>query len=67
MEDLIKALQILLKYGKPKRPFICKCDECIVQDIDPIDVSQDDIVRLKDLGFSIYNKDVRFFYMTKYC
>ena len=63
MEDLIKALQILLKYGNPKRPFICKCDECIVQDIDPIDVSQDDIARLKDLGFNTYCHGVdRFFY-----
>ena len=67
MKDLIKALQILLKYGNPKRPFICKFDECRVLDIDPRDVSKDDITRLKDLGFSIYNKDVRFFYMTKYC
>ena len=30
MENLIKALQILLKYGNPKRPTHCEHDELTI-------------------------------------
>jgi len=30
MEDLIKALQIFLKYGNPAHPFYCEHDELTV-------------------------------------
>ena len=35
MEDLIKALQILLKYGNPSYPTHCEHDELRVHGIDP--------------------------------
>lgn len=50
MEDLIKALQILLKYGNPTHPTHCEHDEMTV-DIDPSLVSEEDIKELDDLGF----------------
>ncbi len=52
MEDLIKALQIMLKYGNPKYPTICKHDELIIVDeINPDIVSAEDIIELDRLGF----------------
>ena len=35
MEDLIKALQILLKYGNPKYPTHCEHDELSFHGIEP--------------------------------
>lgn len=54
MEDLIKALQIFLKYGNDTHPTHCEHDELIV-DIDPEDVSKEDIEELYSLGFYPYN------------
>ena len=34
MEDLIKALQILLKYGNPKYPTVCEHDILYIVGID---------------------------------
>jgi hypothetical protein len=53
MEDLIKALQILLKYGNPEWPTQCEHDILIVWGIDPSIVSEEDIKTLDDLGFTI--------------
>lgn len=53
MEDLIKALQILLKYGNPDYPTNCVHDELWICGINPDDVSQEDITNLKELGFFI--------------
>lgn len=52
MEDLIKALQILLKYGNPKHPTHCEHDYFYV-DINPELVSEEDIKELDRLGFFI--------------
>ena len=53
MEDLIKALQILLKYGNPKYPTACIHDELIFNGIDAELISKEDIKKLKLLGIEI--------------
>ena len=50
MKDLIKALNILLKYGNPDYPCQCSYDQLYI-DIDPKKVSDDDKKKLDDLGF----------------
>jgi hypothetical protein len=55
MEDLIKALQILLQYGNPNYPTHCEHDEMIICGIDPDDVSEADINQLDELGFFVSN------------
>lgn len=50
MENLIKALQIFLKYGNPYYPTYCRHDELIVR-IDPKLVSEEDKEILETLGF----------------
>jgi hypothetical protein len=50
MEELIKALQIFLKYGNPDYPTHCEHDELFV-DIDPELVSEEDKKTLDELGF----------------
>jgi hypothetical protein len=50
MEDLIKALQIFLKYGNPDYPTICNHEELFV-DIEPEKVSEEDLKTLEELGF----------------
>lgn len=62
MEDLIKALQIFLKYGNPYTPTHCEHDELTV-DIRPELVSAEDIKKLDELGFFVnddYFKSFRF-------
>ena len=53
MEDLIKALQILLKYGNPKYPTHCEHDELTIHGIEPELISAEDKKELSDLGFEI--------------
>ena len=53
MEDLIKALQILLKYGNPDFPTHCEHDELEICDIDPALISEEDKKELEELGFVI--------------
>lgn len=53
MEDLIKALQIFLKYGNPSYPTHCEHDVMYICGIDPEDVSEEDIAELDELGFFI--------------
>jgi len=50
VEDLIKALQIFLKYDNPRFPTNCSHDQLWV-DINPEKVSPEDIKILDDLGF----------------
>lgn len=50
VEDLIKALQIFLKYGNPDYPTYRIHDELWV-DIEPEKVSEEDLEMLKSLGF----------------
>ena len=50
MEDLIKALQIFLKYGNPDYPTSCSHDELFVK-IESEKVSEEDLKTLEELGF----------------
>jgi hypothetical protein len=59
MEDLIEALQILLKYGNPRNPTHCEHDTLNV-DINSEKVSEEDIKRLDELGFFIDEDDNTF-------
>lgn len=49
MKDLIEALTILLKYGDPYSPTHCEHDEMWIM-IDPDIVSEEDKIRLEELG-----------------
>ena len=51
MNDLIEALQIFLKYGNPEYPTHCSHDELSIMEITKDQVSEDDLVRLDELGF----------------
>lgn len=53
MEDLIKALQILLKYGNPKDPTNCVHDELSIHGIEPEAITEEDTKELEKLGFMI--------------
>ena len=57
MSDLIKALQILLKYGNPKYPTHCEHDVLTVCGIEPSSVSEADLVELDELGFFVGGED----------
>ena len=57
MEDLIKALQILLKYGNPKYPTVCEHDILYIVGIDLEKISIEDITKLENLGFIINIKE----------
>lgn len=50
MENLIKALQIFLKYGNPNYPTCCSHDELMVS-ISPDLVSEEDLKTLEELSF----------------
>ncbi len=52
MEDLIKALQIFLKYGNLRNPSHCEHDYFYIS-INPELVSEEDIIELDTLGFFI--------------
>ena len=53
MKDLIKALQIFLKYGNPRNPTHCVHDTLIICGIDPDKVSKEDKATLEKLGFCV--------------
>lgn len=53
MDDLIEALGIFRKYGNPRCPTHCEHDELWVCGIDPADVSDQDTVKLDELGFFV--------------
>lgn len=55
MEDLIRALQIFLKYGNPDFPTHCEHDVMYVN-IDPKLVSDEDKAILKDFSFHPYDE-----------
>jgi len=52
MEDLIKALQIFLKYENVTYPTNCSHDVLAIMDIEQDQVSDDDTKELEKLGFS---------------
>lgn len=64
MEDLIKALQIFLKYGNPDYPTSCNHDELWVN-IEPEKVSEEDLEMLKSLGF-FPHEDASGFYSFRF-
>ena len=51
MENLIKALQIFLKYKNAKWPTNCSHDVLAIMEIDQDEVSSEDIEILDELGF----------------
>jgi hypothetical protein len=51
MEQLIEALQIFLKYGNPDYPTHCEHDTMYIVGIDPEQVSEEDKIKLDNLGF----------------
>ena len=52
MEDLIKALQIFLKYSNEEFPTHCEHDVMMIGNIDREDIiSEEDIKKLDELGF----------------
>lgn len=56
MENLIKALQILLRYGNPPHPTHCEHDILTISGIEPKDVSEEDKKILDELGFFVGNE-----------
>ena len=60
MRDLIKALQIFLKYGDPDYPTHCEHDELWICGYDGIDISDEDLKLLDELGFFYDNNDQSF-------
>ena len=53
MDDLIKALQIFLKYGNPQYPTHCEHDILMIAEIEPDKVSTEDKAELEKLGFTV--------------
>lgn len=53
MQQLIEALQILLKYGNPKYPTHCEHDVLTIVGIEAETISQEDRVKLDELGFIV--------------
>lgn len=51
MNDLIEALTIFSKYTQDKYPTHCEHDELMIM-VDPSIVSEKDIAKLEELGFS---------------
>lgn len=51
MEDLIKALQIFMKYKNSKYPTNCSHDVLAIMEISREDVSEEDNSKLDELGF----------------
>jgi len=65
MEDLIKAFQIFFKYSQEKFPTHCEHDVMYVQ-VDPNDVSEEDIKELDELGFNADYEDLNNFYSYRF-
>lgn len=54
MEELIEALQILVKYANPNFPTCCDHDVLYINsDIAPKNVSEEDKKKLEELGFIV--------------
>jgi hypothetical protein len=67
MDDLIKALQILRKYGNPDYPTHCEHDTLYICGIDPLRVSIEDVAELNRLGFPVTSEfGAPQFYSHKY-
>lgn len=66
MENLIKALQIFLKYGNPGCPTHCEHDVLIICGIDPKQVTDEDKAELEKLGFLLGEEVEGHFYSFRY-
>ena len=67
MDDLIKALQILRKYGNP-RPLLYFYDyELLFIEINPDDVSAEDKAALAALGVTVSEGEDGYFYSMRFC
>lgn len=64
MKDLIEALQIFLKYSDKPYPSSCEHDIFRIH-VDPNIVSDEDITKLEELGFTIEESN-ECFYSFKY-
>ena len=62
MEDLIKALQIFVQYGNPSYPTHCEHDELMIMQITNEQVSEDDLIELKRLGFELTDSRANFIF-----
>lgn len=51
MKDLIEALQIFLKYKNPRWPTHCEHDVLYIMEVTADEVSEEDKIRLNELGF----------------
>ena len=60
MKDLIEALTILLKYGNPDYPTHCEHDTLTICGIEPDDVTDEDKLKLDELGFFVDEDDEYF-------
>lgn len=61
MDQLIKALQIFLKYDNPTYPTHCEHDELwICGNYDPARMSAEDVAELDELGFHWDESDESF-------
>ena len=65
MEDLIKALQIFLKYKNSKCPTNCTHDCLGIMDIFPSQVSIEDKEELEKLGFLV-DEEEDYFYSFRF-
>ena len=68
MEDLIKALQIFMKYLKNNNansPTNCVHDTLYIMDVDPEKVTEEDKVTLEELGFEV-DEDEGVFYSFRF-
>lgn len=57
MKDLIKALQIFLKYGNPNYPTHCEHDKLYICGFEEIEISEEDKKELDELGFFFSESD----------
>ena len=64
MEELIKALQIMMKHGNNPRPTLCEHDTLYVFP-NSMDFTPDEFDRLEDYGFYV-NDDEDGFYSYRY-
>ena len=65
MENLIKALQIFLKYGNPDYPTHCEHDILMICGINVEDVSDEDKEKLNELEF-FFNSEFDCFTSFRY-
>ena len=65
MEKLIKAFTIFKKYSDSEYPTCCEHDILYVN-VDPNDVSKEDVAELEELGFTADFEDLHNFYSFRF-